>query len=408
MHGGPRRRGTLSRVRPARTIQRTWAGETVYVIALIAYCQAPAGAEDLCGGMAPRAVGGMAGVVAGQPLDTLRIRLQQRGCKATSVLGVWRGMAGAEGARGLFRGLSYPLYTTALQNAVTFQSQRAGERALTAADAPRGLLTTCAAGMFAGAVQTLISSPVELLKIRQQLQRARPGAPGYVGPLGTLRNVVAQEGAAGLFRGFGVTLLRDIPSYGLYFVVYEVACGTLGALQRRLTGRGPAAAAAADAQAAATPCCADNGEGGGGGSTGGGGATSSSSSGGGGGGGGGGSGGSSADAGGAVQFLAGGLAGMLAWLSVYPLDVVKSRIQARPARASRYSGAWHCAVQSVREEGRGVFAKGLGATLSRAFVVNAAIFACFEAATAAMDDLGAPAPAAAAAAAPAAAAPAAG
>jgi solute carrier family 25 carnitine/acylcarnitine transporter 20/29 len=53
-------------------------------------------------------------------------------------------------------------------------------------------------------------------------------------------------------------------------------------------------------------------------------------------------------------------------------------------------------VQSYREEGAAVFARGLGPTLSRAFVVNAAIFACFEAAIAAMDG-GAP-PAAAAAA----------
>lgn len=60
------------------------------------------------------AIGGMAGITAGQPLDTLRIRLQQQDCQSRSILGVWRAMAGAEGVRGLFRGLSYPLYTTAL------------------------------------------------------------------------------------------------------------------------------------------------------------------------------------------------------------------------------------------------------------------------------------------------------
>jgi hypothetical protein len=42
----------------------------------------------------------MVGVVAGQPLDTIRIRLQQRGCAQRSAAGVWRSMAGAEGARG--------------------------------------------------------------------------------------------------------------------------------------------------------------------------------------------------------------------------------------------------------------------------------------------------------------------
>jgi hypothetical protein len=142
----------------------------------------------------------MAGVVAGQPLDTLRIRLQQRGCAQRSLAGAWRALAAAEGPRALFRGMSYPLYTTALQNAVTFQAQRAAERGLHAAGAAPGMASTCAAGMFAGAVQTFISSPVELLKIRLQLQRAHPGAPDYVGPLGMLRRVLRDEGAAGARR----------------------------------------------------------------------------------------------------------------------------------------------------------------------------------------------------------------
>ncbi|GBF97772.1 mitochondrial arginine transporter [Raphidocelis subcapitata] len=386
------------------------------------------------------AVGGMAGVVAGQPLDTLRIRLQQRGCAARTAAGAWAAMrAGAEGARGLFRGMSYPLYTTALQNAVTFQAQRAGERTLAAAGAQPGLLATCGAGMFAGAVQTFISSPVELLKIRLQLQRARPGAADYVGPLGMLRRVVAQEGAAGLLRGCGVTLLRDTPSYGFYFVIYAAACSGLEPLAARLArgGAGTAACSAAEAPDRGGGGGGEDGGGAGAGSGGGGrggdgrgiasdgedqsssssalgqggssgrdgtsnsgttsssSSTSSSTS----------SGTSSSSSGGpsgggsaAVQLLAGGLAGMLAWLSVYPLDLIKSRIQAQPAAASQYAGAWDCAVRSFREEGgAAVFTRGLGATLGRAFVVNAAIFACFEATIAAM--AGAPAPAGAAAAA---------
>jgi hypothetical protein len=70
----------------------------------------------------------MLGVVAGQPLDTLRIRMQQAHCTHHNVVGMWRSMAKAEGVRGLFKGMSYPLYTTALQNAVTFQAQRAALR----------------------------------------------------------------------------------------------------------------------------------------------------------------------------------------------------------------------------------------------------------------------------------------
>lgn len=82
--------------------------------------------------------------------------------------------------------------------------------------------------------------------------------------------------AAGLTRGFGITLLRDTPSYGLYFVAYEFMVeGLQAALQLPPLGL-----------QAGSSCHT-------------------------------------------AQFLAGGLAGMVAWLSVYPVDVVKTRMQVR-------------------------------------------------------------------------------
>ena len=52
-------------------------------------------------------------------------------------------------------------------------------------------------GMFSGAVQTGISTPVDLLKIRQQLQTARSGMASYVGPLQLLGRVLKTEGLPG-------------------------------------------------------------------------------------------------------------------------------------------------------------------------------------------------------------------
>lgn len=49
----------------------------------------------------------------------------------------------------------------------------------------------------AGAMSSFISSPTELLKIRMQLQKPLPGAPGYMGPLHMLRHVVQHEGVLG-------------------------------------------------------------------------------------------------------------------------------------------------------------------------------------------------------------------
>lgn len=57
------------------------------------------------------------------------------------------------------------------------------------------------AGCAAGVVQTAIIVPVDLLKIRLQLQVATRGAPGYVGPLALLRSVLRAEGLPGAPRG---------------------------------------------------------------------------------------------------------------------------------------------------------------------------------------------------------------
>ena len=73
----------------------------------------------------------------------------------------------------------------------------------------------------------------------------------------------------------------------------------------------------------------------------------------------------------AATLLAGGAAGVASWASIYPLDVLKSRLQASPGR---YAGLWDCARRSVRDEGWGVLSRGLTACLLRAAVVNAAIF----------------------------------
>lgn len=54
-------------------------------------------------------------------------------------------------------------------------------------------------------------------------------------------------------------------------------------------------------------------------------------------------------------------------------------VQAQPASASPFSGTWQCAAESWRSEGAAVFVRGLGPTMARGFIVNAAIFCAFEA-----------------------------
>lgn len=100
--------------------------------------------------------------------------------------------------------------------------------------------------------------------------------------------------------------------------------------------------------------------------------------------------------------VCGGLAGVVTWASIFPLDVIKTRLQTQPHLFSATSGtstessallrdvsstntgmtkpvgAIAIARQAFRAEGAGVFFKGLGVCSIRAFIVNAVQWAVYE------------------------------
>lgn len=57
----------------------------------------------------------MFGVAAGAPLDIIRVRQQQPGRAASSALQVLRSILALEGSRSLFKGMAYPLWSSAVQ-----------------------------------------------------------------------------------------------------------------------------------------------------------------------------------------------------------------------------------------------------------------------------------------------------
>ena len=72
--------------------------------------------------------------------------------------------------------------------------------------------------------------------------------------------------------------------------------------------------------------------------------------------------------------MAGGFAGIAAWLVCYPQDVIKSRMQS----TSAYSSSADCARSIWREVGWRGFFRGFAPTMARAFPANAATFAAYE------------------------------
>ncbi|XP_055634825.1 mitochondrial basic amino acids transporter [Toxorhynchites rutilus septentrionalis] len=76
-----------------------------------------------------------------------------------------------------------------------------------------------------------------------------------------------------------------------------------------------------------------------------------------------------------VILMAGGLAGTISWLLTFPIDVIKSRLQADGMTGKpKYNGIVDCLRRSHAEEGLSFLSRGLASTLMRAFPMNAVCF----------------------------------
>lgn len=172
-------------------------------------------------------------------------------------------------------------------------------------------------GCVGGLACAFIASPSELVKIQMQVLKVQGGAPPFTGSWSCARYLVKKEGVTGLSRGICVTLLRDVYSYGAYFLSYEMSKIWM---EQHLHCRRDAAV---------------------------------------------------------TQLTSGAVAGVLAWSCCYPIDVIKSRIQS-DMKGREYSSVWSTAVKSFRREGIRVFFRGYGASILRAVPVNATTFLTYE------------------------------
>ncbi|KAK1943401.1 Mitochondrial basic amino acids transporter [Phytophthora citrophthora] len=171
-------------------------------------------------------IGGVAGIIAGHPLDTIKVQLQTSSEAGVGVLRTLRRVTSSEGAAGLYRGVLSPILSNAPINAVIFGVQGQAVRIMQMKeDAPLSNTQHFTAGCAAGLVQVVFAAPSEHVKI--QLQTGAMGKEHS--SLKAAKTIFRRYGVKTLFKGWEICLLRDVPSFGAYFCCYEAS-------KRALTG----------------------------------------------------------------------------------------------------------------------------------------------------------------------------
>ncbi|EEH17290.1 hypothetical protein PABG_07450 [Paracoccidioides brasiliensis Pb03] len=279
--------------------------------------------KDLTAG----AAGGIAQVLLGQPFDIVKVRLQTT-TQYSSALDCATKILKGEGPLAFYKGTLTPLIGIGACVSVQFGAFHEARRRFEELNAKKNPLNTSLsypqyylAGAFAGITNSVISGPIEHVRIRLQTQPH--GAQRiYNGPLDCIRKLSSHEGVLkGLYRGELVTILREAQAYGVWFLSFEY-------LMNWEAKRNNIKREEISAVKVATY---------------------------------------------------GGLAGEALWLGSYPLDVVKSKMQSDGIGAQqKFSGMTDCFKKTFAAEGLGGFWKGIGPTLLRAMPVSAGTFAVVE------------------------------
>ncbi|KAI8627481.1 mitochondrial carrier [Xylariaceae sp. FL1651] len=335
-------------------------------------------------------ISGAVGILIGNPLDIIKVRLQAQSQSqptssepplsnrpSISLLPSTSSPATSSFTRyfqaksSLVAGTAAPVLGYGALNAILFVTYNRSEEALnnilasTSSSASlssveygngigSNLWTTWLAGAAGGLATWVISTPTELIKCRAQLGSAPTTfsltSPAPPSSYHIARTILRTDGIRGLYHGGVVTALRDSIGYGFYFWAYELG----GRLMTSLRTSGSDVNNAGSNGTSSVEISKRETD---------------------------------------KVLLCGGIAGVVTWASIFPLDVIKTRVQGEvhpfavssPARtallgivAPKRKGAIQIAKEAYGEGGARVFFRGLTVCSIRAFIVNAVQWAVYE------------------------------
>ena len=265
---------------------------------------------------------GVVGTVLGYPLDVIKTRQQVSNVSIPKAIQtIYR----ESGLMGYYRGMVAPLVSLTLLNTLNFSTYSFTKNGLNVPDqfdvTKDGFHWKVGiAGASVGPLSSLISTPFELIKTQMQLRNSSlsEGQTKYRNSIHAAISITKEHGVSALYRAFAVNTTREMVFLATYFTVYE----HVKSFQVHAMSLYPASVAVP---------------------------------------------------------LAGGTAGAMGWLVSYPLDCIKSNIQAKPIDGiTKVPSAMQVAKYLINTKGfLGLYA-GVIPSILRAFIVSSSRFSAYE------------------------------
>ncbi|KAG7192541.1 Mitochondrial carrier protein ymc2 [Scheffersomyces spartinae] len=268
-------------------------------------------------------IGGISQVLVGQPFDTVKVRLQSAPEGTYSgALDVIKQLIKNEGFRGFYKGTLTPLVgvgaCVSVQFSVNEFMKRHYDDKLNGKPLSLGQFFNC--GAVAGFANGCLASPIEHIRIRLQTQTGNQKL--FNGPLDCAKKLYQTNGLVhGIYRGLSPTLIRESIGLGIYFATYEAL------IKRELSSH--------------TNLIRK-------------------------------------DIPGWKLCLFGGLSGYTLWIAIYPVDVIKSKLQTDSLTLPKYKSSLDVIKDITKSSGIKGFYRGFIPTILRAAPANGATFAAFE------------------------------
>jgi solute carrier family 25 carnitine/acylcarnitine transporter 20/29 len=258
-------------------------------------------------------------VLLGQPFDIIKVRLQTNRHVYKSVFDCIKELYITEGMFAFYKGTLSPLIGISFCVAVGFIGNEFAKRYFHLYHALKGdnnhklsIKEFMISGGFSGLFTAFPVTPVELIRIKIQTNGNK-----YKGTIDCLRNLFRNYGFCALFQGLWITMIREVPANIVYFGLYE---SLMQIAENKYSQR--------------------------------------------------------KNIPNSIILSCGGLSGIMMWLVVFPIDLVKTNIQTQDFNNKKT--IINASKQIWYKNGVKGFFNGLLPCLVRAPLINAATFFTFE------------------------------